>query len=69
MVYSLRIYKATKQRRWTRSAIECYQIGCVCKNCSLFEIMGYQCKMKGAVIELVRTIGIPDGTHTEVIDG
>ncbi|MEI8128002.1 MAG: hypothetical protein WCG95_00160 [bacterium] len=53
------IYKTTAQVKWTQSAIECYQIGCICSNCSMNEIIGDRCRMKGAVIELVKTIGIP----------
>jgi hypothetical protein len=45
--------------RWTQSAIECYNRGCVCKGCIYKEIMDTPCRMKSAVIELVRKFGIP----------
>lgn len=64
MLYQNR-YRATKQRRWTKTAVECYQIGCICKNCSLYEILGEHCMCKGAVLELVRTIGIPGEGNIE----
>ena len=52
-------YKYTSQRRWAQSAIECYSIGCNCSKCYLREILHGKCKMKGAVLELVRRFGKP----------
>ncbi|MBQ4114509.1 hypothetical protein IJD34_03805 [bacterium] len=52
-------YKTTKQRRWTQSAVECYLIGCTCSKCYLYPILKDKCKMKNAVIELVRQFGKP----------
>lgn len=45
--------------RWTQTARECYEIGCNCRNCLLYIILGYKCKMKQAVFELVRKFGAP----------
>lgn len=48
--------------RWTRSAIECYLRGCKCSGCQYEEIFGtsvYKCRMKEAVISLVRKYGMP----------
>ena len=53
-------YSSPKQRRWTRTAVECYFIGCNCQKCYLNEIMQNECRMKGAVLELVRTLGKPE---------
>ena len=58
-------YKYTKQRRWTQSAVECYAIGCNCSKCYLKEIMKNHCRMKGAVLELVRQFGVPEGVKIE----
>lgn len=53
-------------RRWTLTAIDCWQRGCVCEGCFYQQFFGegqpYQkCQMKAAVVELVRVIGIPEG--------
>lgn len=53
------------QLHWTDTAIECYQNGCRCSECLLYEVMGDKCKMKQTVIELVRTIGIPTVKNVE----
>lgn len=44
---------------WNRTARECYEIGCNCRNCLIFIVLGYRCKMKQAVFELVRKFGVP----------
>lgn len=49
-------------RRWTPSAIECYQRGCVCSGCFYKEFFGdgaNKCRMKTSVLELVRLLGAP----------
>ena len=50
-------------KHWTPTAIECYRIGCNCFKCYLYKIYfqnsNTTCKMKTAVIELVRTQGVP----------
>lgn len=46
-------------RRWTRSAVECYSIGCICCKCPIFNIIGDRCRMKKTVIALVRIYGRP----------
>ena len=52
-----------KIHRWTNQAIDCYNRGCVCKGCPVYELYfknsGRKCKMKAAVIESVRLFGIP----------
>ncbi len=45
--------------RWTVSAKFCYDRGCVCKNCYYKENLETVCKMKSAVLELVRRFGKP----------
>lgn len=47
-------------RRWTRSAEECYELGCMCSRCPLPLIMETPCQMKASVIELVRKFGKPE---------
>ena len=47
-------------RRWTESSKECYQRGCICKECTLVEYCKkYRFTMKKSVIELVKAIGKP----------
>lgn len=47
-------------RRWSVSAVECYERGCVCENCRIFpEYLHKQCRMKLVVRELVRVLGAP----------
>lgn len=53
---------AATQRKWTRTAAECYLRGCVCQGCffaDFFSRRPYKCQMKAAVIELVRLFGTP----------
>lgn len=50
-------------QRWTPSAIECYERGCICVNCPMKKfITSQKCQMKSSVIELVRLYGIPNKT-------
>lgn len=44
---------------WTKSAIECYEIGCRCSICKLRRIIESKCVMKETVITIVRNIGKP----------
>ena len=58
------IYNSKSVRRWTQTAMECYKRGCVCSGCSIYEQIfgpeGRKCQMKGAVLESVRKLGIPE---------
>ena len=55
--------KSGSIQRWTPSAIECYQRGCICKDCPIKKfITSQKCQMKASVIELVRLYGIPNKT-------
>lgn len=53
----------TVSKNWTRTAFDCYLIGCTCHKCNLNKIYflenDFKCKMKDTVIELVRKHGIP----------
>ena len=55
----------TTTQNWTQSAIDCFEIGCRCSICNLnriyFKNSNFKCKMKEAVIELVRKYGVPEG--------
>ena len=54
-----------KLRRWTKSAIDCYNRGCVCKGCEYQKILSCHCRMKLTVLELVRLLGKPENIkHT-----
>lgn len=44
---------------WTRTAIECYERGCVCHKCPVQNILSQKCKMKVSVLELVKKFGKP----------
>ena len=60
--YNVSCCKSTS-KFWTRSAIECYELGCNCSKCNIYKIYFanslFKCKMKETVIELVRKKGIP----------
>lgn len=45
--------------KWTRSAKECYERGCICKGCLINEQMEEKCQMKYTVIDLVKKYGKP----------
>lgn len=53
------VYKRIKYKRWTKGSIECYRRGCVCQNCPTFDLVGDECRMKQAVLSLVRMYGKP----------
>ena len=58
--------RTTKQRRWTRQAIECYYLGGICEKCSLLEDFKPHCHMKAAIIQLVeQEIPIPEKMKQE----
>lgn len=49
--------------RWTPSAIECYNRGCICSGCPMKDLIKSQkCQMKTSVLELVRKLGVPNKT-------
>ena len=54
----------TSAKNWTPTAIDCYKLGCKCSDCNLYKLYFtdsiFKCKMKEVVIELVRTVGLPD---------
>ena len=52
--------KDSYARSWTRGAVECYERGCVCQGCLLYEQLGKKCQMKRSVFELVRKFGAPN---------
>lgn len=60
----------TQFRRWTHAAIDCYKRGCVCQGCyfsDFFSDEKQSCRMKSAVIELVRLFGKPKGVREKTI--
>lgn len=54
----------TYSKKWTQTAVDCYEIGCKCSICNLYKIYfknsSYKCMMKSTVIELVRKFGAPN---------
>ena len=57
-------FSGTSIHRWTQSAKECYIRGCVCKGCPIYELYfkhsNENCRMKNAVLESVRKLGITE---------
>ncbi len=55
--------RKSSQKEWTRSAIECYELGCQCEACFLyhtyFKNTPHKCKMYETVKRLIRKAGIP----------
>jgi hypothetical protein len=52
------------RKRWTKSAIDCYNRGCKCSECEYSKILTSPCQMKKTVIELVRVLGKPNIKRT-----
>ena len=52
--------------RWNKTAVECYERGCMCGDCPIFlryfKNKSYKCQMKKVVLEMVKTLGKPDTT-------
>ena len=62
MIRSRDLGRVASVRRWTKTAIDCYQRGCVCESCyynDFFKDSPQRCQMKATVLELVRVLGIP----------
>ena len=62
--------KLIRWKRWSASAIYCYLRGCICRGCiyeNFFTDKNFRCQMKNAVMQLVQTIGIPEGVKTKTI--
>ena len=56
-----------RQEHWTKSAIDCYKRGGVCKGCiyeTFFARREYKCQMKATVISLVEHLGAPPNTES-----
>lgn len=72
MINSYNVYAAL----WTEGAIYCYKRGCNCQGCYMNDLIeSTPCRMKNAVLELVRKFGKPpedDGgltkTQQKIID-
>ena len=53
-------YKQMIPRYWTYTARKCYKIGCICSKCDAVpDDIKLKCKMKFAVIKLVKKYGRP----------
>lgn len=44
--------------KWTESAIDCYNRGCICKGCSVKFVID-KCEMKKKVLQIVKVLGKP----------
>lgn len=53
-------------QRWSDAAVICHERGCVCDGCqfSIYFRNGEKCHMKATVLELVRTVGVPNSENT-----
>jgi hypothetical protein len=51
-------------KRWTKSAIDCYNRGCRCSECEYPKLLSTPCRMKQTVLELVRLFGKPNIKRT-----
>lgn len=54
-------------RKWTKSALECYELGCRCTHCPINEII-HNCKMKYTVFRLVLQFGAPFRRKREILE-
>lgn len=55
--------------KWTESAIDCYNRGCRCAGCLVYEQIGKECRMKKAVLRLVRKWGRPPEKVYKLFEG
>ena len=46
---------------WSKEAIHCYSVGCVCSKCDIPHLreLKVKCRMKAYVLELVKKFGAP----------
>lgn len=49
-------------KHWTRSAVDCYKLGCNCSLCNIPDFIETPCRMKATVLTLVRKLGTPPET-------
>ena len=65
-------YCGPMYKHWTFTAVKCYELGCNCSKCNLIgkldTLSKDTCKMKQAVMELVREIGKPNIKRKDLID-
>lgn len=55
--------------RWSKGAIQCYNIGCRCSICNIVPLwFKDKCRMKESVIELVKKFGKPINEEEEDIE-
>ena len=60
-------YQNKRMRKWTKTAIECYTIGCDCSKCEINNLITNKCLMKYTVLELVKTIGAPQIKRNDIL--
>ena len=54
------------RNKWTKLAIDCYNLGCWCSKCNLLpEYIKKHCKVKQTVLRLVREVGRPNEESTK----
>lgn len=51
---------------WTHSAVMCYVRGGVCRGC-IYERLHIKCRMKSALLEIVRRYGKPQGVKEKTV--
>lgn len=53
-------------RRWTDSAIQCYERGCQCQGCEINNLhLSFKCAMKLTVRNLVKIHGLPENIKSK----
>lgn len=58
-----------REMHWTQLAKDCYKRGCNCRDCELIPAKYLAiCKVKQAVIELVRTKGLPNEERSNDVE-
>ncbi len=63
------ITNTSNYRRWSETAIMCYDRKCQCEGCYIKDILSDKCMMKYSVITLVRTLGKPNCGKSGFFEG
>lgn len=65
-----KLIEAANLRRWTQSAKECLERGCVCEGCfyqKFYKGTRHSCQMKSYVLALVKKFGHPKDVKIKTI--
>lgn len=57
-------------RRWTQTAIDCYERNCICEGCIYKDLLETSnCQMKRSVFALLKKLGKPNDENTTFCKG